>query len=162
MDDHGIHKVALDYCGCGHAQTHTTQILQHGWYPAMVDHPKTTDMICILEQFHLLTFESKASAYEFYYSLVCETNNMAIYLVKDQYMAWLRMVCQWQHLTMLKKAACKHNPLRVTLPLWGSVWLHALVCPQPGKNLPPNWKSAPEDQRFINLTLNIFILLHAI
>ena len=111
LDDYGVHKVGLDFCGCGHAPSHIMQPLHYGWYPATVNQPKTAASFWVLEQFHLLTFKSKASVYEFYYSLAHKTNNMAPYLIKDCYIAFLKMVRQWRHIVMLKWVDQGHDPL---------------------------------------------------
>ncbi|KAG0699706.1 hypothetical protein DFH29DRAFT_983382 [Suillus ampliporus] len=55
----GIHKMSLDFCDL-----------------------KTAAMFCILEQYHLLSFESKVSAYEFYHALNQMSDNTGLLLVK--------------------------------------------------------------------------------
>ena len=80
--------------------------------------------------------------------LAWETNNIATYIVKDRYTAFLRMVQQWRHLVMLKRAGCSHNPLGVSATSQGGCTVVCPACPQPGKNLPANWKSAPKDERY--------------
>ena len=147
LDDHGVHEVNLDFCGCSHAQPHTTQILRRGWYPATVYHPKTAATFRLLERFQLLTFESKTSGYEFYYSLARETDNISTYLVKDRYIAWMRMVRQWRHLIMLKRTGRGHDPLGVDSTSLGEGAVACPACPHPGKNIPSDWKSAPEDKK---------------
>ena len=147
LDDHGVHKVNLDFCGCSHAQPHNTQILQRGWYPATVYHPKTAATFHLLECFQLLTFELKTSGYEFYYSLARETNNISTYLVKDHYIAWMWMVRQWCHLVMLKRTGCGHDPLGVNSTSLGEGAIACFACPHPRKNIPSDSKSAPEDKK---------------
>jgi hypothetical protein len=75
VDTHGIHFIGLDFCGCESAKPHTTQLLRARWFPATVTNPKTASTFRVLEKFHLLSFESKMSVFEFYYSLVRETDN---------------------------------------------------------------------------------------
>lgn len=82
LDDHGLHDVAVDFCGCTKIKDHTVQLLRCGWYPATVGVPKTAATFRLLERFHLLTCESKASAFEFYHSLARETDNVSTYNVK--------------------------------------------------------------------------------
>jgi hypothetical protein len=78
MDNTGIHKVALDFCGCGTMQTHIKQLLCARLFPATVTDPKTAATFCVLEQFHVLSFESKASAFEFYQGLARLSDNVGI------------------------------------------------------------------------------------
>lgn len=82
IDDHGVHEISLDYCGCTRAKPKHIQLLRRGWYPATTNNPKTAATFRLLERFHVLTFESKTSAYEFYQSLARETNNVATSTLK--------------------------------------------------------------------------------
>lgn len=75
MDTSGIHEIGLDFCNCATAQPHFVQLLQHGWFPATVSSPKSAATFRVLKQFHLLSFESKASAFEFYCAIARETDN---------------------------------------------------------------------------------------
>lgn len=75
VDCNGVHQVALDYCGCSTATKVTTQLLRARLYPATVQAPKTAATFNVLEFFHLLTFDSKASVFEFYHTLSRRTDN---------------------------------------------------------------------------------------
>lgn len=79
LDLTGIHEVGLDFCGCAEgSQLPVLQILRKGWYPATSVAPKTAATFNALDFFQLLTFESKASAYEFYHTLSRLTDNTGI------------------------------------------------------------------------------------
>lgn len=75
IDCNGVHRVALDYCGCTNAIKETMQLLRARLYPATVQAPKTAATFNVLEFFHLLTFDSKASVFEFYHTLTRRTDN---------------------------------------------------------------------------------------
>ncbi|KAG2037116.1 hypothetical protein BDR03DRAFT_982484 [Suillus americanus] len=75
----GILKIRLDYCGCNTAQTHTTQLLRAAWFPATTSEPRMAATFQILEQYHLLSFESKASGYEFYHAIARLTDNTGLH-----------------------------------------------------------------------------------
>lgn len=75
IDTCGIHDVALTFCGCASALNDTTQLLRAGLFPATTQQPETAATINALEYFHLLTFESKASAFEFHNTLSRLTDN---------------------------------------------------------------------------------------
>lgn len=75
----GIHEIGLDYCGCDTAHTHTTQLLRVAWFPATTSKPRTAATFQILEQYHLLSFESKASGYEFYHAIARLTDNTGLH-----------------------------------------------------------------------------------
>ncbi|KAJ7108897.1 hypothetical protein C8R43DRAFT_1139824 [Mycena crocata] len=76
IDSHGVHEVGLDFCGCGQGGLPTVQLLRAGLFPATTTNPRTAATFAVLRRFHLMSFESKCAAYEFYQSLARETNNM--------------------------------------------------------------------------------------
>ncbi|KAJ7433324.1 hypothetical protein B0H11DRAFT_2248022 [Mycena galericulata] len=149
VDDHGIHEVGLDYCGCGSSGTETVQLLRAGLFPVTTTHPRTAATFNVLRRFHLLSFESKCSAYEFYYSLARETDNTGMEYVKDRYHEFLRMSREWRHLQMLKRSGRGHDPDGVENTKEGECALLCPACPQPGKNLPSDWKDYPKERQFL-------------
>lgn len=82
VDNHGVHEVALDYCGCASSGSQTVQLLRAGLYPATTTNPRSAATFVVLRRFHLLSFESKCSSYEFYYSLARETDNTGLVEIK--------------------------------------------------------------------------------
>ncbi|KAG2086104.1 uncharacterized protein F5147DRAFT_748645 [Suillus discolor] len=131
VDANGIHEIGLDFCGCTTSQTHTRQLLRAGWFPSTSTNPRTAATFRVLHQYHILSFESKASAYEFYHSL-------------DRYESFMRMVCEWRHLVMLKHSGRGHDPSGVAGTSEGQCAVLCPACPQPGKNLLDNWQDAPK------------------
>ncbi|KAH7918244.1 hypothetical protein BV22DRAFT_1108409 [Leucogyrophana mollusca] len=132
VDCHGIHEVALNYCACETGETKTTQLLWAWWLPSTVSDPQSAATFAVLEQYHLLSFESKVSAYGFYHSLVRQSDNTGATPIRDRYQAFMRMVREWQHLRMLKRAGRGHDP-------------EGLAAMQPGQcaNLPDDWDRVP-------------------
>ncbi|KAJ7457113.1 hypothetical protein FB451DRAFT_1047708 [Mycena latifolia] len=137
VDVSGVHEVGLDYCGCGSGVSQPIQLLCAGLYPATTSYPRSASSFNALRRFHLLSFESKCSAYEFYYSLARETDNTGLKPVKDRYHEFLRMARQWRHLEMLKRGARGHDPEGIANTQDGELALLCPACPHPGKNLPP-------------------------
>jgi hypothetical protein len=151
----GIHEIALDFCGCASAQVQYKQLLCVQWYPATISEPQTTATFMVLQNFHLLSFESKVSAYEFYHLLARCTDNSSLskikvsiisssldlsnYNMKDCYSAFMRMVHQWRNLKQLGHAGRGHNPARVDTTAEGELAVLCPTCPHPGKNLLPDW-----------------------
>lgn len=84
VDNLGVHEVALDYCGCGLGGAPTVQLLRAQFYPATTTNPRTAATFSLLRRYHLLSFESKCAAYEFYQSLARETDNMRYKRAKDK------------------------------------------------------------------------------
>ncbi|KAJ7459006.1 hypothetical protein FB451DRAFT_1097561 [Mycena latifolia] len=149
MDNNGIHEVGLDYCGCGQGGAETIQLLRAGLFSATTTSPRTAATFAILHRYHLLSFESKCSAFEFYQSLARETDNMKHKASKNRYHEFLRMTREWRHLKMLKRAGRCHDPKGVANTKQGSCALLCPACPHPGKNLPPGWEDAPEEKQFL-------------
>jgi hypothetical protein len=63
--------------------------------------------------------------------------------LKDRYDEFLRMIREWRHLKMLKRAGRGHDPAGVLATTEGECAVLCPACPQPGKNLPDNWQNAP-------------------
>ncbi|KAJ7271334.1 hypothetical protein B0H12DRAFT_972467, partial [Mycena haematopus] len=69
---------------------------------------------------------------------------------QERYHEFLRMTRQWRHIRMLKRAARGHDPDGIANTKPGECALLCPACPHPGKNLPANWKDAPDNKRFIH------------
>ncbi|KAG2029343.1 hypothetical protein BDR03DRAFT_1018509 [Suillus americanus] len=145
----GIHEIGLDYCGCETAERHVKQLLRTAWFPATSTDPRTAATFTILEQYHLLSFESKASGYEFYHSLAHLTDNTGLRPRKDRYEAFMRIVREWRHLKMLKRAGRGHDPAGVGNTKSGECAVLCPACPQPGQNLPDKWEEAPKETSWL-------------
>ncbi|KAG1809164.1 uncharacterized protein BJ212DRAFT_1302727 [Suillus subaureus] len=75
---HSVHPTGLDFCGCEQEVSHFKQLLHVRLFPSMVTDPRMVATFAVLEFFHILSFESKVSAYEFYHSLAQWTDNTGI------------------------------------------------------------------------------------
>ncbi|KAJ7222855.1 hypothetical protein B0H12DRAFT_1241055, partial [Mycena haematopus] len=149
IDIHQIHEVGVDFCGCETAQPRDVQLLRARWYPATGKSPRTAATFSVLRRYHLTTLESKCSVSEFYNSLSRGTDNTGTARVRDRYDELIRMTRQWRHLQMLKRTGRGHDPSGVEATKAGECAVLCPACPQPGKNLPPNWQDAPEEKRFL-------------
>ncbi|KAJ7033004.1 hypothetical protein C8F04DRAFT_958270 [Mycena alexandri] len=149
IDVHGIHEVALDFCACETAQPHDIQLLRARWYPSTGKLPRTAATFKVLRRFHLTTLESHCAVKAFYLSIAREADNTGTVPIRDRYDELLRMTREWRHLEMLKRAGRGHDPAGVEATQAGECALLCPACPQPGKNLPPDWKDAPKSRRFL-------------
>ncbi|KAG1788775.1 uncharacterized protein HD556DRAFT_1433970 [Suillus plorans] len=125
-----IHEVGLDFCGCETSNTHIRQLLCHGWFPSTLIDPRTAATFQLLRHFQILSFESKASTYEFYHSLVHLTDNTGLTKPKDHYNTFIG----------------------VEGTLQGKCVVICLACPQPGINLPNGWEHATKDKQWLYTT----------
>ncbi|KAG1778278.1 hypothetical protein EV702DRAFT_1026696 [Suillus placidus] len=149
LDVNGVHQVAVDFCACEIAQSPTTQLLRARWFPATTTDPKTAATFRLLHHFHILTFESKASAFEVWQTLSRLTDNTGLSALKDHYEALLQMVRKWRNITLLKRFGRGHDPAGINATLQGSCAVLCPACPQPGKNLPQGWEDAPPEVRWL-------------
>jgi len=78
IDCNGIHEVAVDYCGCEGAKSAEVQLLRSSLYPVTSMNPKSAATFRLMKLFHLLSFESKCSGYEFYNTLSRYTDNVGV------------------------------------------------------------------------------------
>ncbi|KAG0708157.1 hypothetical protein DFH29DRAFT_979482 [Suillus ampliporus] len=156
VDTHSIHEVSLDFCNCATAQSHIQQLLQISWFPSTMSDPKTAATFRILEHYHLLSFESKVSAFEFYNALSRMSDNTGLLPIKDRYDSFTQMIREWRHLKMLKRSGRGHDPSGVDGTVEGECTVLCLVCPHPGKNLPAGWKDAPQQWLYgLFLTIDV-------
>ncbi|KAJ7707007.1 hypothetical protein B0H14DRAFT_3099615 [Mycena olivaceomarginata] len=147
VDSSGVHPVHLYFCMCGWSGHPTVQLLRARLWPATTTNLRMAATFSVLQQYHLLSFESKCAALEFYQSLAREIDNLHYKKDKDRYHEFLRMTRQWRHIQMLKRAGREHENASVTSTKPGGCTLLCPACPHPGINLPPNWKNAPEEKQ---------------
>ncbi|KAG2366572.1 hypothetical protein BDR07DRAFT_1449292 [Suillus spraguei] len=111
LDISGTHSVTLLFCNCTTANTHT--------YPVTTTNPQTAATFHLLNHFQMYTFESKGSAFGYWQALFCLTDNTG---TKPP-----------------KRAGCVHDVCGVLGTQPGELTVPCLACPQPGRNLPPDW-----------------------
>ncbi|KAJ7108379.1 hypothetical protein C8R43DRAFT_1091876 [Mycena crocata] len=149
IDEHGVHRVLLDFCGCGKGGAHTTQLMMARLYPATVVSPRTAATFNVLDRYQFLSYESKCSAYEFYHSLARESDNTGLNPAPDRYHEFRRMTREWNNLDMLKKGGCGHDPAGIAGTPPGGCALLCPACPQPKRNLDDSWQNEPEEKQFL-------------
>ncbi|KAK0490075.1 hypothetical protein EDD18DRAFT_1358692 [Armillaria luteobubalina] len=127
-------------------------------FPATDTEPRTVVTTAALEQFQMLTFMGKISAYEYYHSLVCLTDNTGIKTPSDNFDAFIRVVCEWSFIHLLKRAGVGNEPSRWKDAKPGSCAVECLVCPHPGVNIPqwvdPDSPNAWENMLYIGMDAN--------
>ncbi|KAK0471979.1 hypothetical protein EDD18DRAFT_1314665 [Armillaria luteobubalina] len=97
----------------------------HGFFLATDTQPRTAVTTAALEQFQMLTFMGKISAYEYYHSLVRLTDNTGITAPSDNFDAFIRVVRQVLGTTSGGWKAAEP----------GSCAVECLACPRPGVNI---------------------------
>ncbi|KAF8065144.1 hypothetical protein FPV67DRAFT_1671429 [Lyophyllum atratum] len=145
----GIHEVSVDFCDCTQKQPPFIQLLRQRWFPASVDRPRTAATLSVLKLFQMISFESKASALEFYNGVKRLTDNTGMCTPKSRYPAFMVMVREYRHLKMTKRAGRGHDPAGITSTKQGECAVLCPACPQPGLNLPPGWETVAPEIRFL-------------
>ncbi|KAL7280499.1 hypothetical protein ACG7TL_005431 [Trametes sanguinea] len=158
LDVTGIHELAVNFCGCESARSHHIQVLGARWFPATSVNPKTAATFLMLENFQLLSLQSKVSGWEYYLTLARRADNTGVAPPKDRYMACMAMTRQWRHLKSLKRAGRGHVPFGMAESHEGSCAVECPACPHPGKNIPKDWNNAPPDKKWV---YRLFIAIDA-
>ena len=78
LDITSVHQVGVDFCGCECALLHYVQVLCQRWFPTTSVDPQTAVTFSLLEHFHLLSVQSKVSAFEYYTTLSRRTDNTGV------------------------------------------------------------------------------------
>ncbi|KAG1836053.1 hypothetical protein DFJ58DRAFT_735266 [Suillus subalutaceus] len=158
VDIHGIHEIDLDFCGCEHEVSHFKQLLRARWFPATVTNPRTAATFAVLEFFHLLSFKSKVSAYEFYHCLARWTDNTGITPIRVSLLSsssisldmlgllQFRIIIPSSSEWLLSVHSTRNGNLAVLCP----------ACPHPGKNLPDGCELEPNQWKY-----GLFIVVDA-
>ncbi|KAK0491901.1 hypothetical protein EDD18DRAFT_1109315 [Armillaria luteobubalina] len=148
IDMNGIHNVALNFCSCMREHPLAAQ-LQHAWlFPATGIEPCTAVTMAALEQFQMLTFMGKISAYEYYYSLARLTDNTNTKTPSDNYDAFVWIVHEWSFIWQLKQAGIGNDPGGWKSAKLASCAVECLACPWLGVNIlliiDPSKMSSPD------------------
>ncbi|KAL1698300.1 hypothetical protein EV121DRAFT_161860, partial [Schizophyllum commune] len=147
----GIHRVSVDFCHCGRGQGvhHRQQLMRNGWWPASVANPQTCATIDCLRQFHKINNLSKVAVYEYYRALQQLTDNTGANTIQDKRRVFMFIIRQFRHILLLKRAGRGHFADGVATTQDGQLALRCPACPQPGRNLPDDWQSAPAADKFL-------------
>ncbi|TFK57807.1 hypothetical protein BDN72DRAFT_907475 [Pluteus cervinus] len=143
----GIHEVSVKFCGCFGCHEPHIQLLQYGWFPATTHKPQTAASLAVLKQFQIHSFESKCSAMEFYQALSRLTDNIGIRPIRDRYRAFLVMIREYRHIKSLKRAGRGSDQWGIEGTKLGECAVLCPACPQPGRNLPVDWKTRPPNEQ---------------
>lgn len=169
IDTNGIHSITLAFCNCELAQIRYIQLLRVRLFPATVLEPQCAATFNVLKDFQMLSFMSKVSAFEYYHSIarlmdntgcdpppVCtyfdisKSSELIALFSQDRYNAFLRMIREWRHIRLLKRMGRGHDPSGVSGTSEGECAVVCPACPQPNRNLPPDWQSVTEDKAYVD------------
>jgi hypothetical protein len=148
----GLHHLAMVSCRCRGAECLPRDLIACRLVPASFQNIRTLFSAQLLDFFRVCNLELKASAYSFYHLLRRLTMPMAPAEVANLYNEFRRMTRLWRWMKKLKWAGYGHNGKSTADIQAGELAIFCPACPQPGKNLPPDWKD----------DVNKYVLTHAI
>ncbi|KAF8149042.1 hypothetical protein B0H34DRAFT_758043 [Crassisporium funariophilum] len=139
----GIHHLAMVTCNC-HGEDHVAMgLVASRLLPASFTHIQTLFTAPLMDYFRLCNLELKALAYQFY-QLICRlTRPIGNSKIVNLYNEFRRMSWLWRWMKKLKWAGYSHNKQDPLNPPAGSLANFCPTCPQPGRNLPQDWKNDP-------------------
>ena len=139
----GIHHIALVTCLCHGAETVHGDLMYHRLVPTTFSRYRTLFTVAVLDDFRMSNLECKASAYQYFQKLRRVTFPMAPARAPNLYQELLRMARVWRWLKKKKWAGHSHRSGNFTQTAPGELVNFCPACPQPGVNLPSNWKNDP-------------------
>ncbi|KAH6907800.1 hypothetical protein BKA70DRAFT_1427627 [Coprinopsis sp. MPI-PUGE-AT-0042] len=152
----GVHHLPLVACQCpseGLEHGDRTRgdglvldLLKVGLFPSSFKEPKTLFTFELLDEFLLQTLECNTSALHFYSMLQRKTNMDFPHVVPDRYRELLRVSRQYDFLRLMMRFVYFQKEQATDE---GSLALFCAACPQPGKNLPPDWTNDPESWKYL-------------
>jgi hypothetical protein len=143
VHSNGIHVIAMISCECQGPDHLPCDLLAARLLPTSFDRIRTLFSAQLLDYFRLSNLETKASAYQFYHLLQRLTSPMYPGSVVNLYREFRRMSRIWRWMKRLKWAGFGNNNTMARDVSPGQLAVFCPACPQPGINIPDNWK---EDQ----------------
>lgn len=143
VHSNGLHHIPMVTCLCRGEENVPLDLFAAQLLPASFKRTRTLFTAQVLDMFRLCNLELKASAYQFYQLLRRLTRPMAPAEVLDLYREFRRMSRIWRWIKKLKWAGYAGNTKSVKEVKPGELTIYCPACPQPGVNIPDNWK---EDQ----------------
>lgn len=135
-----IHHLAMVSCECRGNGTLPLDLMARRMAPASFDRIRTLFSGQLLDYFRLCNLELKASAYQFYQLLRRMTLPTAPAEVVNLYNEFRRMTRLWRWMKKLKWSGFGHHKRDPNNVANGELAVYCPACPQPGVNIPPNWK----------------------
>jgi hypothetical protein len=153
----GVHQRRVAWCYCPEAPDKHIQLLRARLFPASIKRPSTVFTFNVLDYFHIDAVECKTAALTFFSKMRRLTNynlpgavpvsnfgNFLLYrlrLWQDRYRELMRVSRMWRNLISLKRAGVSYDTNPELKP--GSFAIFCPSCPQPGVNIPDNWREDP-------------------
>jgi hypothetical protein len=140
VHSNGLHHIGMVTCVCHGENNLHLDLFAAQLLPASFKRIRTLFTAQVLDMFRLCNLELKASAYQFYQLLRRLTSPMAPADVLNLYREFRRMSRIWRWIKKLKWAGYAGGNKSVKKVKPGELTIYCPACPQPGVNIPDNWK----------------------
>ncbi|KAH9030738.1 hypothetical protein EDB85DRAFT_1866206 [Lactarius pseudohatsudake] len=151
----GVFDMDVLFCICPNAGANDEQLLQAGLFPSTFKRIETAFTFTVLDDFLADNLECKTTAQQYYSKLQSITNRMFPHHVPNLYKQLLRASRQWRDLKNRIQSGLGHQNGGIPATD-GSMAIFCPACPQPGINLPDDWKIKYRDQP--NQLIRTFIM----
>ena len=139
----GVHHLALVTCTCLRGDDIHANLLSCRLVPTTFTRYRTLFTAGVLDDFRISNLECKVSAYQYYNKLRRLTSPAAPANVPSFYHLLLRLSRLWRWMKKLKWAGHGNKAADNNSQKSGELANFCPACPQPGINLPPNWRDDP-------------------
>ncbi|KAN0141876.1 hypothetical protein V8E53_000338 [Lactarius tabidus] len=125
----GVFTMEILFCACSDSESKDTQLLWMCLFPSTYKQIETAFSFSALDNFLVDNLECKTNAQQYFSKLQSITSTM-----------FPDYVQQWQDLKNCMKSGLGHEA-EENIPKDGCMAIFCPACPQPGVNLPTNWKT---------------------
>lgn len=141
VDITGIHELRTRFCRCTPHESNplSHQLLSMGLFPSSMKNPRMVFTFRLLDDINLINLESKTSTFKYFKKLRRLTSNVFPHMVTDRYRELLRVLRQWRDVQSQQCAGELYRP-EGTVLADGELGLFCAACPQPGLNIPDDWR----------------------
>ncbi|KAF8261054.1 hypothetical protein EI94DRAFT_1608583 [Lactarius quietus] len=139
IDRSGIFNMEVVFCVCSDGGDTDEQLLRARLFPATFKQIETLFTHSVLEDFLTDNLECKTTAQQYYSKLQSMTSKMFPNNVPNRYKQLLRASRQWRDLKNRMQTGLGHQSTSDATPD-GAMAIFCPACPQPGINLPKDWK----------------------
>jgi CxC2 like cysteine cluster associated with KDZ transposases len=155
VHSNGLHHIAMVSCHCQGDDILPLDLIAGQLLPASFKRIRTLFTAQVLDLYRLCNLELKSSAYQFYQLMRRLTLPMAPAEVPNLYREFRRMSRIWRWMKKLKWAGYAGSTKKVEEVGAGDLAIYCPACPQPGVNIPDNWKedTARQDKPFFNVCI---------
>ncbi|KAF8337253.1 hypothetical protein F5887DRAFT_890729 [Amanita rubescens] len=137
----GIHQIPVTTCTCRGTNAIHADLVYKKLVPASFSVYRTLFTVDVLDDFRLSNLECKVSAYQYFQKLRRLTCPSSPASTGNFYQELLRMSRLWRWLKKKKWAGHRHRDCAFHQESPGELANFCPACPQPGINLPDNWKN---------------------